>query len=202
MHLIIRPTLPEEYAVTEHITREAFWDVYKPGADEHLILHQLRKSPCHIPELDLVAVLYGEVLGHAISTRARVQDDNNFDHEVLCVGPVCVRPDNQQHGIGSALMRKSMARAREMGFSGMILFGNPDYYHRFGFRNAADYGITTKEGTNFEPFMALVLAKNGFKNIRGRFFEDPAFEVNEAELEVFDENFPSRRKHITETQLK
>jgi len=42
----------------------------------------------------------------------------------------------QKKGIGSNLMNYSIIAAKKSGFSGMILFGNPDYYHRFGLRNA------------------------------------------------------------------
>lgn len=34
----------EYYKEVENLTREAFWDVYKPGCDEHLILHKLRDT--------------------------------------------------------------------------------------------------------------------------------------------------------------
>lgn len=28
-----------DYRAIENLTREAFWNVYKPGCDEHFILH-------------------------------------------------------------------------------------------------------------------------------------------------------------------
>ena len=91
---------------------------------------------------------------------------------------------------------------REAGYKGIILFGNPPYYHRFGFRNAAEYGITTREGLNFDPFMALELHEGGLKGLSGRFIEDPAYSVQEKELDEFEKKFPAREKHVTSTQLK
>jgi predicted N-acetyltransferase YhbS len=81
-----------------------------------------------------------------------------------------------------------------MEFNGMILFGNPGYYHRFGFKNAEEYKIATKENENFEPFMALELQDNGLANITGRFYEDEAFAVNEEELCEFEKKFPVKEK--------
>ena len=202
MDVHIEKTVEKYFRNTESITREAFWNLYKPGCDEHLILHNLRKSKSYVSELDLVAVAEDEVIGHVISTKAKIIDPKNLEHEVLCVGPVCVLPDYQKKGIGSKLMNQSIRRARELGFPGMILFGDPEYYHRFGFRNALDYGISTKEGQNFEPFMVLELQPNGLQNIHGRFFEDDVFTTQPDELDEFEKQFPYKEKLVTDTQFK
>ncbi len=88
-----------------------------------------------------------------------------------------------------------------MNFKAVVIFGNPDYYHRFGFKNAADFNITTSEGMNFEAFMALELYKDSLKNISGKFVADSAFESDQNELELFDKAFPLKEKHITSTQF-
>jgi len=201
MTTVIQPTAINDYPITETITREAFWNLYRPGCVEHLILHNLRNSTSYCRELDLVALVDNEVIGHIISTRANVVDVHNTEHEILCVGPLSVLPSFQKEGIGSALMNHSILIAKQLGFTGMILFGNPDYYHRFGFRNAKEYGITTKEGQNFEPFMALELRTNGLMHTAGRFIEDCVFEVQPEDIEAFDKNFPYMEKKVTDTQL-
>jgi len=38
--------------------------------------------------------------------------------------------------------------------------------------------------------MALELYKGGLQGITGRFYADPVFDVNQAELESFDKKFP------------
>ena len=201
MTTIIQPTSGNDYSATETMTREAFWNLYRPGSVEHLILHNLRNSTNYIHDLDLVALVDNEVVGHIISTKAKVVDVHNTEHEILCVGPLSVLPTFQKKGIGSALMNHSILVAKKLGFTGMILFGNPDYYHRFGFRNAQEYGITTKEGQNFEPFMALELQTNGLMYNNGMFIEDSAFEIQPEDIEAFDKNFPYMEKKVTDTQL-
>src|ERR1035437_10774999 len=94
----------KDFSRTEIITREAFWNLYKPGCNEHLILHNLRKCKSYMSELDLVAVVENEITGHIISTKARVTDPLNNEHEILCVGPLSVLPGFQRKGIGSKLM--------------------------------------------------------------------------------------------------
>ena len=84
----------------------------------------------------------------------------------------------------------------------MILFGNPEYYHRFGFVNAEKYRITTKDNQNFEQFMALEIQEKGLTNVNGKFFEDESFSIDEAELNEFEKQFPIKEKLVTETQFK
>lgn len=194
MNITIEPTRPQQHFETESVTRDAFWNLFRPGCVEHLLLNQLRRSGSHIPELDQVATSNGRIVGHMISTRAAVRDDAGGEHEVLCVGPVSVLPARQGQGVGSALMTRSIAEASRLGSRGMILFGDPAYYHRFGFRNAGEYGITTRDGENLEPFMALELRPGALADVTGRFFEDDAFDVDEAALTAFDARFPARAK--------
>jgi predicted N-acetyltransferase YhbS len=201
MGLIIHKTTEGQHFQTENITREAFWNIYKPGCDEHLVLHNIRKSRCYIPELDLVSVFEQQIIGHAITTRARVIDSLDNEKEVLCLGPIAVLPAFQKKGVGIKLMEHSISEAKKMGFAGIILFGNPDYYHRFGFKNAQEYGITTRDLQNFEPFMALELQYKGLENVKGRFLEDDVFHVNPEDLIEFEKQFPPKEKLITSTQL-
>ena len=44
MEILIQRTKTKDFQTTENITREAFWNLFKPGCDEHLVLHNLRKS--------------------------------------------------------------------------------------------------------------------------------------------------------------
>ena len=194
MKILIQRTTQKDFLITENITREAFWNLYKPGCNEHLVLHQLRESSSYIEELDLLAIYEGEIIGHVISTKARVIDKQSKEHEVLCVGPFSVSPSFQNKGIGKKLLNYSISEAKKIEFKGMILFGNPDYYHRFGFLNAKEYKITTKDNRNFDPFMALELQENGLAYVKGRFFEDDAFTIKDDELIEFEKKFPAKEK--------
>jgi len=202
MKIFIQRTTQKDFEITENITREAFWNLYKPGCNEHLVLNKLRNSISYIVELDLVAIFEKEIIGHIISTKARIVDSRNNEHEILCVGPLSVCSVFQKRGIGSDLLNESIKVAKELGYLSMILFGNPEYYHRFGFRNAQEYNITTKDGLNFEPFMALEVQEKGLTNVNGKFFEDESFSIDEAELFEFEKQFPFKEKLVTETQFK
>jgi len=194
MQILIQQTKQEDFRITENITREAFWNLFQPGCDEHLLLHTLRDSNSYIPELDMVALSGNELIGHILITKAKVVDVQSVAHQVLCVGPVSVLPGFQTKGVGAKLLNESIAVAKSLGYVAMILFGHPDYYHRFGFENAEKFGITTKDGKNFEPFMALELHPNALQSVTGKFYEDDAFEVNQEQLVEFEKLFPHKEK--------
>lgn len=198
---IIRIETERDYRAVEHLTREAFWDVYKPGCDEHLLAHKLRKSKAFLPELDYVAVIDDRVVGNIMYSLAQVIDGGRV-YPVLTFGPLSVLPGCQGQGVGASLVRHTLALARKTGYPGVIIFGSPEYYHRFGFAGAEKYGIATANGENFDAFMALELRQGALRGITGRFCEDSVFHIDPEELLEFEKTFPYREKHVTDTQLK
>jgi len=202
MTVIIRLETQNDFRETEVLTREAFWDLYKPGCDEHFILHKMRCIPEFIKELDFVAVYQNKIIGNIIYSKAKIVNENNEEHEVLCMGPLSVLPSYQRNGIGSKLIKHSIDCAEKMGFKAVVIFGNPDYYNRFGFKNARKYNIKTSEGDNFDAFLALELYENSLKGIDGKFYINPVFMADHNELDEFEKEFTYKEKHVTSTQLK
>ena len=192
---IYRKETEEDFGRVETLTREAFWNVYQPGCEEHYILHILRGDPAVIPALNLLCEAGGEIVGHIFCTRSQVLSDDGTIYPVITFGPVSVRPDLQGQGIGSALIRKTLALAAETGFPGVIITGNPAYYSRFGFRPASDFGILYEDGSSFPALMALELVPGGLSDVSGRVSFAPAFTHVDAEaLERFDSRFPKKQK--------
>lgn len=201
MNISIRLENENDFRNVENMTREAFWNVYKPGCDEHLMIHQIRKSNAFIKELDFIACDVEEIVGSVIYTKAKIVNENNEAAEVLCMGPLGVLPSYQGKGVGTMLMEHSIKAAKVLGYNAVIIFGNPKYYHRFGFENAKKYNIQTSWGDNFEDFMALELYEGSLKGVSGKFYEDSAFEINKEELEIFEKQFPCKEKQIDDIQL-
>ena len=50
----IRLEEEKDYFMNENLTREAFWNVYRPGCYEHYILHKIRTDKCYVKELSYV----------------------------------------------------------------------------------------------------------------------------------------------------
>ena len=201
MPITIRLERPEDYRETEILTREAFWDIYKPGCDEHLVAHKLRESAAFVGELDLVACEGERIIDNIMYSRARVLGPNGDVREVLCMGPISVLPERQGQSVGRRLIEESVTRARDMGFGGIFLMGNPAYYSKFGFRKAEGFGVLASDGKSHDYFMGLELAPGRLKGLSGNFFEDDCFHIDAKEIEEFEKLFPEKEKHITSTQL-
>ena len=75
-YMIIRRETPADYRAVEHLTREAFWNVYRPGCTEHYVVHVLRRDTAFVPELDLVMERDGELVGHVMYMRAKIVADD------------------------------------------------------------------------------------------------------------------------------
>ncbi len=198
MNITIRLETERDYKEVEHLTREAFWDMFQPGCHEHLVSHQLRKVSSFVEALDFVALDDDQIVGNIMYTKAEVRNEQGESFEVLCMGPLSVLPDYQGKKIGSQLMMHSIEVAKALGYGAIIIFGHPKYYHRFGFVSAERFGIQTSKGENFDAFMALELYEGALDGVSGRFYEDPAFKVQKEDLEAFEKQFPYKEKKRTD----
>lgn len=63
MDIELRLEKPSDYAETENVVREAFWNVYAPGCCEHYLVHVIRESHNFVRELDFVAVSEDQIVG-------------------------------------------------------------------------------------------------------------------------------------------
>lgn len=140
-----------------------------PQGVEAKLLRELYACREYLPELSLVAEsARGKLLGYVITTRGWI---GTFPS--LGLGPIAVLPEEQNKGIGAALMHATIAEANAMGESSIVLLGSTDYYPRFGFVPADSLGIISPESSWGSHFMALeLLAKRA--GIHGTFrYADP-----------------------------
>ena len=107
-NIVIRRERPGDYAAVENLTREAFWNVYRPGCTEHYVLHVLRGDPAFVPELDLVMEKSGQLIGHVMYMRAAIQTDGGRELAVMTFGPISIQPDFQRQGFGKLLLEYSL----------------------------------------------------------------------------------------------
>jgi len=200
LDVLLRPEEEKDYNSVENLTREAFWNVYKPGCDEHLLIHNMRNKQEFIKDLDYVAVFNDEVIGNIVYAKAKIMGVNK-EYDVITFGPVSVLPMYQKRGVGKKIIEYTITKAKEMGFNAIMIYGNPKYYERFGFKNGGEYSITDMEGNYNDALMALELYPKSLENINGKFFEGEAYKIDKKELEIFDKNFPYKEKLVLDTQI-
>ena len=90
---------------------------------------------------------------------------------------MCVTPDRQRRGIGSALVREALRRAEARGEPLVLVLGHPGYYPRFGFAPAAELGLTPPDARiPSEAFMAIRLRAYD-PTLRGQVVFPPAYSL-------------------------
>lgn len=192
---LLRLEEPLDYSEVEHLVREAFWNLYQPGCDEHYLLHLLRDSAGYMPELHFVAVDGGHIIGSIVYSRSKVVDDGGNEWPALTFGPLSVLPDYQRKGIGSALIHHTVSLAEQNGERAIIIFGNPAYYSRFGFRPSSDFDITLPDGNTFDAFQTLELHSGALDGVHGKYYADETFsELDPDKVAAFDSAFPEKEK--------
>jgi len=188
--VVVRPERPSDWHETEHVTKRAFWNRHRPGCDEHFLVHKLRGDPAYVPELSRVAEVGGRLVGCIMYSKALVSDGEK-ETEVLTFGPLCVDPDFQGRHIGGLLLSETLKLASGLGHRAVIIYGEPGYYPRFGFKTCDNFGITPPDGKNFPAFMGRELTPGGLEGVRGKFSQAGVFEnLPAGEAEEYDAKFP------------
>ena len=108
----IRLEEPRDFSAVERLTREAFWNKYRPGCSEHYVLHQFRSRPEFVRELDCVLEEDGQIAAHIMYSRAEIAADDGRTIPILVFGPVSVHPERQGRGLGSKLTGPFRPRKR------------------------------------------------------------------------------------------
>lgn len=134
--LLIRQETPADYDVIHRVVQEAFASAAHRDGTEQDLVAALRKGEAYIPELALVALQDGKIVGHILFTRATIEG-----RPTLALAPLAVLPESQRQGIGSALVREGHRIAAAMGFECSVVLGDSAYYARFGYVPASRFGI-------------------------------------------------------------
>ena len=194
MELLIRKETPADYHQTEWITQRAFWNKHHPGCSEHYLVHLLREDPDYLPELSRVALVNDTVVGAILYVKATLKTPEEAI-PVLSFGPLCVEPDMQAKGVGGALLETTMRLAREAGWNGIVIYGEPDYYPLHGFSPCERWGITTPDGKNFPAFQGIELVPGGLAHPGARFFEPEVYDrLPQEQVNEYDKKFPYLEK--------
>ncbi|MCQ1530205.1 GNAT family N-acetyltransferase [Lutispora thermophila] len=94
-----------------------------------------------MPELSLVVENDdGKLIGQIVLYKTNITTSNNVYTELL-LSPISVHPDFFRRGIARAMMTEAFRIAKDMGFTSIFLCGNPDFYHKFGFKGSYEYEI-------------------------------------------------------------
>lgn len=157
MDITIRPETSADTAAIEAVTVAAFLNAEHTSHTEQLIVEGLREAGALT--VSLVAEGLGEIVGH-VAVSPVVISDGTADWYGL--GPLSVRPECQERGIGSKLVQEVLGRLRELGASGCVVLGDPRYYERFGFKVEPDLTLPDVPQEYFMAVAFSTLMPRGF----------------------------------------
>lgn len=119
----------------------------------------VRKTNGYLPELCLIALENEKVIGYNILTTAVIGQT-----EGLALGPLGVKPEYQNKGIGTSLVKESIERAKKAGYPWIVLLGG-DFYSRFGFEKGQKFNIVVSDNDFDNEHIQILFLDNNARNI-------------------------------------
>ena len=207
----IRLEKTEDYREVENLTREAFWNVYRPGCTEHYVLNQYRTNPDFIPELDFVmerlrvgdgtsGMADNKIIGHVMFSKAEIILDDGTSFPSWTFGPISIHPDYKRKGYGLKLLQYALEKAKEMGIGLIQMEGNIEFYRHAGFDLASKmkihYHAEPKE-SEVPYFLAQELIPGYWGNREGTYCPPKGYFIadeNPEAFEAYEATFPMKEK--------
>jgi putative acetyltransferase len=200
MDINIRLETKDDFFKVEELTREAFWNLYTPGCDEHYLCHILRDHKDFIKELDYVAEIDGNVIASIMYTDSYLLSDDLEKVQIVSFGPLCVHPDYQRKGIGTALIEKTKSLVEKRNIPAIVIYGNPHNYCKHGFKNGIDYQVSNMDGKYPLGLLVLELQPGFFGNKEWKAKQSDVFIFDHEKVIEFDKKFKEKEKKIQYSQ--
>ena len=207
----IRLEETKDYREVENLTREAFWNVYRPGCTEHYVLNQYRTNPDFIPKLDFVmerlrvgdgtsGMEDNKIIGHVMFSKAEIILDDGTHFPSWTFGPISIHPDYKRKGYGLKLLKYAIDKAKEMGIGLLQMEGNIVFYKHAGFDLASKMKIhyhAEPRDSEVPYFLAQELIPGYWGNREGTYCPPKGYFVadeNPEAFEAYEATFPQKEK--------
>ncbi len=166
MSIEIRKETDADKAAVFEINATAF-----ASQSEAKLVDMLRDSA--EPVVSLVAVDGDDIVGHIMFSPVTL--DSYDELKLMGLAPMAVSPLRQRSGIGSALVNAGLERCRELGIGAVAVLGHAEYYPRFGFRPAFEWGIGSEYDVPDDVFMLIELSSGYLQGYNGTISYNAAF---------------------------
>lgn len=200
MEINIRLETKDDYFKVEELTREAFWNLYTPGCNEHYLCHILRDHKDFIKDLDYVAEIDGNVIASIMYTDSFLLGDDLEKVQIVSFGPLCVHPDYQRKGIGTALIEKTKLLLEKRNIPAIIIYGDPHNYCKHGFKNGIDYQVSNMDGEYPLGLLVLELQPGFFGRKTWKAKQSDVFNFDHKKAIEFDKRFKEKEKKLLYSQ--
>lgn len=151
------PEMPAHDPEIEIINEEAFG----PGRFARAA-YKIREGGPHECALSFVAIAEGMVIGSVRLTRVAAGQGS-----ALLLGPLAVRPDFKNQGIGRKLVAICLDAARAAGAGLVVLVGDEPYYGPLGFSKISKGQISMPRPVDLNRLLAAELEAGALEQFRG-----------------------------------
>jgi putative acetyltransferase len=200
MNIIIRNETENDYRFVEEITREAFWNLYFPGCNEHYLVHKMRSHTDFLKELDFVAEYNGKIIGNIMYTKAWLIDELGTEMDIISFGPLSVSPEYQRKGIGGGLINHTKNIAIKNGVKAIVILGDPHNYCKHGFKSSKDLNISDINGNYPYGMLSLELKEGVLADHKWKYRYSGVYEINEKDADEYDNSFEKKEKRYRYSQ--
>ena len=151
----------------------------------------------HKGSYNTLANSYESVLKYV---KAKLIADDGTEKEILSFGPFTIHPNYQRKGYGRKLLYHSFEVAREMGYDTVAIWGNPENYACYEFKNCKRFHVCLEENIFPVALMVKELEEEILADKSWKFIESPAHQMDESGFEEFDSTFEQMEKGYSYTQ--
>jgi putative acetyltransferase len=146
MNALVRLEQSNDAAAIDYVLRSAF-----PTDQEARLVERKHQRL----RLALVAEIDGVIAGHIAFSAVKIAGSMT-NATGVGLAPLAIVPELQGRGLGVQLVREGLCACERLGFGFVVVLGAPEYYRRFGFKNANLFNLENEYGAG-EAFMALEL---------------------------------------------
>ena len=161
MDILIRKEKPDDFRQVARLIEMAFRQ-----KNEAVLVEKLRHKKKYNSNLSIVAEYNERVIGHILFFPIVIRTQET-EIESLALAPLSVSPEFQKMGVGRRLIEDGLRKAREMGYTSVIVLGHPEYYSKFGFVPARKWGISAPFEVSDDAFMGIELQADALLNASG-----------------------------------
>ena len=115
------------------------------------------------------------VIGHILFTPVEIRSQT-ASSRAIGLGPMAVLPEHQRSGTGSALVRAGLTACVDRHERVVVVLGHVNYYPRFGFQTAEDFGLYYAQPGANPAFMVCELEHGALRGHRGEVVYHAAFD--------------------------
>lgn len=155
------PTISQETAADAAAIERLHERTFGPGRYARSA-YRIREKMAHRLDLSFTARIGTLLVGSVRLTSVRIGTT-----PALLLGPLTVEPPFRSHGIGRALINRSLAEARDKGHTLVVLVGDEPFYSRVGFKRVPPGRARMPGPVDKARLLVNELVPGAFDNVSG-----------------------------------